>query len=78
MTVRELIEKLQTLDADAMVVVDGYESGVDELQRVEVTDIALNYNKQWYYGQHEPVAHIVNRDDVDQHEIVSVVYLPRM
>lgn len=88
MKVRELIEKLQQLDPEMLVVVDGYEGGADEPKSVTTARIALNYNTgSWYYGKHEFVSVGVDEDeifsagganiDTDQYTIVTAVYLPR-
>jgi hypothetical protein len=55
MTVKELIEQLQTLDPDLRVFVRGYEGGYDDAGPIsDIKDIALDYNKgTWYYGLHE-------------------------
>ena len=53
MKVKELIEALSQLDPELMVVVAGYEGGVDEIDKFEMCDIELNVNTEWYYGKHE-------------------------
>jgi len=58
MKVKELIETLSQLDPELMVVVAGYEGGVDEMDKyelcdVELCDVELNVNTEWYYGKHE-------------------------
>ena len=53
MKVKELIEKLSQLDSELMVVVRGYEGGVNEVTHCELCNVALNVNKEWYYGKHE-------------------------
>jgi hypothetical protein len=53
MKVKELIETLSQLDPELMVVVAGYEGGVDEMDKYELCDIELNVNDEWYYGKHE-------------------------
>jgi hypothetical protein len=54
MTVKELIEHLQTLDPELRVFVKGYEGGVDDKTSLdEPTDITLNVHTEWYYGEHE-------------------------
>ena len=53
MKVKELIEKLSQLDPELMVVVAGYEGGVDEIKKYKLCDIELNVNDDWYYGKHE-------------------------
>lgn len=53
MNVKQLIEKLQDLPQDSIVVVRGYEGGVDEITEISVSKVALNINSEWYYGKHE-------------------------
>ena len=54
MTVKELIEQLQTLDPDLHVFVQGYEGGYNDLVSIgSAREIALDYHDQWYYGKHE-------------------------
>ena len=53
MKVKELIEALSQLDPELMVVVAGYEGGVNEVDKSELCDIELNVNNEWYYGKHE-------------------------
>ena len=56
MKVKELIEKLSQLDSELMVVVRGYEGGVDEVSDYGVCNILLNANDEWYYGRHETLS----------------------
>ena len=54
MVVRELIKKLQEYDPEKRVIVNGYEGGYDDLQKVEDILIAININKKGsYYGPHD-------------------------
>jgi hypothetical protein len=53
MKVKELIETLSQLDPELMVVIIGYEGGVDEMDKYELCDVELNVNTEWYYGKHE-------------------------
>ena len=54
MTVKELIAQLQTLDPDLHVFVRGYEGGYDYAGPiVEGKEFALDFHKEWYYGDHE-------------------------
>jgi len=53
MNVKELIEQLQTMPPDTMLVVDGYEDGVNNVKTVNLIKINLNVNEEWYYGAHE-------------------------
>ena len=53
MNVKELIAELQKCDPDMMVVIHGYEGGVNEVGLVEGVGVKLNANTAWYYGKHE-------------------------
>jgi len=55
MTVVELIEKLNQMPQDAMVVVRGYEDGVDEVDSIKECDVLTDYYEESYYGAHEIV-----------------------
>jgi hypothetical protein len=57
MTVRviDLIEKLQTLDPELPVFVDGYEGGCNDISHVTEIEVVRNVNSEWYYGAHEKV-----------------------
>jgi hypothetical protein len=55
MKVKELIEQLSNLDPEVRVVKAGYEGGVTEVTGTGQCTIALNVNKEWYYGPHELV-----------------------
>ena len=57
MKIKELIEVLSQLDPELLVVVHGYEGGVNEVDRCDVYDIELNVNTAWYYGKHEILLH---------------------
>ena len=56
MKVKELIELLSQMNPELMVVIGGYEGGVDEIDKFEMCDIELNVNTEWYYGKHEILA----------------------
>lgn len=64
MTVQELIKKLETLDPTLEVVLSGYEGGCSYLEHLTETTIALNVNKEWWYGPHE----VVHEGDDWMHE----------
>jgi hypothetical protein len=53
MTVRELIELLQIYRGDMRVVVSGYEGGYNDIATVNVIELNLNVNEEWYNGPHE-------------------------
>lgn len=53
MNVKELIEELKKFPEDSMVVVSGYEGGVDEITSLIEVKLTLNANSVSYYGDHE-------------------------
>lgn len=53
MNVQQLIEKLSEYPKDSMVVVNGYEGGVSEVDTLSGCKLMLNVNSAWYYGAHE-------------------------
>ena len=55
MTVKELIEKLQTLDQEMPVFINGYEGGYDDLTDLANIEVVKDVNTQWYYGSHEKI-----------------------
>jgi len=59
MNVKQLIEKLSTYDPETMVIIGGYEGGVDEAHQAGEVKIKLNAYTEWYYGKHE----VTDRDD---------------
>ena len=75
MKVSELIEKLQALDPNLRVVVDGYEGGVKDAGYVTVEEIALNVNEEWYYGEHEIIEADEDNAQYEGHERVQAVHI---
>ena len=59
MKVKELIKKLESFDPELMVIVSGYEGGVDEVKYAANVKIKLDVHTEWYYGEHE----VANRND---------------
>ena len=59
MNVKQLIERLSAYDPETMVIVSGYEGGVNEAKYVGDVKIKLNVYTEWYYGKHE----VTDRDD---------------
>ena len=54
MTVKELIEYLQTLDPETRVFTRGYEGGLNDVEIRDIpTDVALNVHTAWWYGEHD-------------------------
>ena len=55
MTVKELIEKLKSLDQELPVFINGYEGGCNDLSDVEDIEVVRDVNTEWYYGSHEKI-----------------------
>ena len=56
MTVKELIEQLQTSDPELRVFTRGYEGGYESAKvRYDIHTFKLDYHSLWYYGPHEIV-----------------------
>jgi len=75
MKVKELIEQLQKFDPEQMVVVDGYETGYDEIKEVQhITGLSYypKLDKHWYDGEYQEVKSLGWLQDY-----TSAVYLPR-
>jgi hypothetical protein len=71
-TVNQLIERLQKMPQEHMVVIRGFEGGVDEVTELEEARIELDVNEEWNYGSHELLD---ARDKTQDENIVSAVYL---
>lgn len=55
MNIKELIEKLKQFDPETLVVVDGYEKGLDDINNIKKTIIRLNPQPQpeyWDQGKY--------------------------
>ena len=72
MKLKELIEKLQKFDPELLVVVDGYEGGVDYPKEPVELSIKLNQHTENYYGRHE-VQRIPDNTEPDG----RAVFIPR-
>ena len=72
MTVAELIKNLQSLPSDHLVVIRGFEGGVDEVTDLEETKVILDVNQDWNYGSHELLD---PRDHSEGDDVAPVVYL---
>jgi hypothetical protein len=53
MTVKELIEELQKHSPDKVVLVDAYEEGFDELEKVLSIKVAYKPKKNYWQGSYE-------------------------
>jgi hypothetical protein len=70
--VKELIEKLQALDPELMVVRPGYEGGLTEVHYTTISTVALNFNEEWYYGEHQEIDGTQNFSGYQQAQVVEV------
>ena len=76
MTVKELIEQLQTLDPDLHVFTNGYEGGYEDVVSVGgAKEIALDVHTEWYYGKHEDADTSYYVPNKTKHTIVKGIIL---
>ena len=76
MTVKELIEQLQTLDPDLHVFTTGYEGGYEDVVSVGgAKEIALDVHTEWYYGKHEDADTSYYVPNKTKHTIVKGIIL---
>jgi hypothetical protein len=62
MKVKDLIQELQKLDPELLVVVAGYEGGVDEVKNLTQYKIELDAHKDWaFFGDHRALYDIEDR-----------------
>jgi hypothetical protein len=62
MKVKDLIQELQKLDPELLVVVAGYEGGVDEVKNITQYKIELDSYKDWaFFGNHAALEDIEDR-----------------
>ncbi len=52
MTVKELIECLETMPQNAIVVAESYEEGFDTVKKVMPVAVKQNPVKEWYLGEY--------------------------
>jgi len=72
MKIKELIEQLQKFDPEMLVMVQGYEGGIDAPGKLYQTPVRLNVHDEWYYGDHE-VHHVTDTLKAD----CDAVVIPR-
>ena len=61
MTVKELIEHLQTLDPEIRVLTEGYEGGYNDVKIEGPFEIALDVYSDWWYGKHEKANKFIDK-----------------
>lgn len=76
MTTSELISTLQQLPPNSLIVTRGYEGGVTSNVSPTITEVALNVNTAWYYGEHERIGDESDRRRyAGEHTIVPAILL---
>ena len=82
MTVEELIKALsQIKDQEVRVMVRGYEGGVDDIvigndidnNTPAIQYVALDVNKEWYYGKHERVDDMFDATNSKYHIVKAII-----
>jgi hypothetical protein len=74
MTVKELIETLETLDPDLHILVHGYEGGFHFVDSPgEETTFCLDVYSEWYYGPHEKIESVVEESRPNYKQIKGIV-----
>jgi hypothetical protein len=75
MKVKELIEFLKTQDPELHVFTKGYEGGFEDIDtNSEIFEVALNYNKDWYYGPHQSVG-LVHKEELKKYETAKGILI---
>jgi len=73
MTVKELIENLQTLDPELRVFVEGYEGGYNDVSfNPNISKFVLDYHSDWYYGVHE-IIDACSQEEGEYHTVDGIV-----
>jgi hypothetical protein len=75
MKVKELIEFLKTQDPELLVFTTGYEGGFENAKADgKIFEVALNYNKDWYYGPHQSID-LIHKDELKKHETAKGILI---
>ena len=76
MRVKELIQKLSKFDPEMRVVVDGYECGYDEVDKIRTVRITPNpkANEKDWEGEFE---FVIDGDKGESRQLELALYLPR-
>jgi hypothetical protein len=74
MTIKELIEQLQTLDQDLHVFTSGYEGGYNDVKISEPKSFCLDVYIDWWMGSHETVA-FIDEEAKQSYKIVNGIVL---
>lgn len=79
MNVQQLIEELKKYPPEMRVIVNGYEGGYIDLEKVYVQSIRLNVHRKddWYYGRHDDANYPMALLDDKTAPVVDALLLPR-
>lgn len=73
MTIADMIALLQAMpDKSLRVVVNGYEGGYSDASGIECFKMALNVNKERWYGPHERVDYILH-PETKREEVLAIL-----
>jgi len=53
LTIEQLISQLQSYPKDLLVLVDGYEGGLDAIMDIQKVTVRYDDAQKWYYGPFE-------------------------
>lgn len=53
LTIEQLIKRLENYPKDLLVLVDGYEGGLDAILDTKLINVDYDKNKKWWYGSFE-------------------------
>jgi hypothetical protein len=79
MNVQQLIEELQKYPPEMRVIVEGYEGGYSDLEKVCVEPIQLNVHGEdrWYFGRHDDANYPHALLHGKRRSVVNALLLPR-
>jgi uncharacterized protein YneR len=79
MTIQQLIDKLNTIEDkdNTIAVTRGYEKGYDDIDNIipEPITMVLNVNDEWYFGKHEKLSEVYDREDIEEYTITKAIIL---
>ena len=68
LTVEQLINKLKSYPKDSLILVDGYEDGMDAILDIKNINVKYDDSRQWYYG---PFEEVVDDSNIEVIKLVS-------
>ncbi len=66
MNIEELISILSSYPKTMRVIIDGYEGGFHDIEKIKIREIpiCLNVNDDWYFGEHDNPRENQNGDEI--------------